>query len=177
MLCALLFLFCGAPQEGPKAEGEKAEVGKQTAIYYSALNEGDLQNLIKAIPVFKVEVEKLENKLEPLEGSEDFQSMFGRYAALNQQIPGLDAKLRSAGMAWDQFWPAYGKTAMAIGAMMVDSAMFAVQEQMKGQPSQVIDQAMSNFEAARAVYKDVPQVNKDLVKKYWRELKVAFEID
>ena len=33
------------------------------------------------------------------------------------------------------------------------------------------------MEAANAVYKDVPQVNKDLVKKYMKQLEAVFEMD
>ncbi len=172
---ALLFVYCGAPQETPtEGAGEAAE--KAQEIYYSAMSEPDLQRLIKVIPVFKAEVEKIEKDLEPYEGADRFKSWIGAYAALDKRLPGLDAKLTAAGMPWNEFWPAYSKTALAIGAVMMDSAAAVMQEQMKGQPREAVEQALSSLESARTVYKDVPQVNKDLVKKYMKDLASAFEM-
>lgn len=174
LLCGLLLVHCGAPEEGPKAQVPEAA---GTDVYYMPLAEAEIQKLIKAMPVFKVEVEKMEKELETAAPGEQLQSVLNYGQTLDKQLPGLDAKLKAAGMAWNEFWPAYSKTALAIGAVMVDSAMLMMQEQMKGQPPAMLQQALSSLEESRAIYKDVPQVNKDLVKKYMKELASVFEME
>jgi hypothetical protein len=171
MLYVLVLVFCGAPQEGPAVEAVKPT---KTDIWYAPLAEAELQKLIKTMPVFLAEVEKLD---EEVHAYEDVMSGLRAHATLDKRLPGLDAKLRAAGMAWNEFWPAYSKTALAIAAVMTDSAVVAMQEQMKGQPPQMLEQAMSSMEEARTIYKDVPQANKDLVKKYVKDIVSVFEME
>ena len=96
---------------------------------------------------------------------------------MTHQMPELDAKLRAAGMSWEEFWPALGKTYMSLAAVFMDSVMIYTKEQMKGQSDEMVKSMMENMEAANAVYKDVPQANKDLVKKYMKQLEAVFEMD
>ncbi|MBE0432725.1 hypothetical protein IBX73_04575 [candidate division WOR-3 bacterium] len=174
LVCGFLLIYCGAPQEGPKVEAEQPTGAD---IYYTPLAEAELQKLIKAMPVFKTEVEKLEAELKPGEVGDRLQSVLAYSATLDKQLPGLDAKLRAAGMAWNEFWPAYSKTTLAIGAVMIDSAMFVMQQQMKDQPPQMLEQALSSLEESRTIYKDVPQASRDLVKKYMKDLVTIFEME
>ncbi len=175
MLLTLMLLFCGAPQEGPKAETQEPETKDEANVYYGTLGESELQNLIKAIPVFNAEVEKIDMELESAEGPQEFAAMLGQYSTLNKRLPGLDAKLRSVGMSWEEFWPALGKTYMAAGAVMMDSLMIAMKTEMKGVQEDMLKEMMKSMEEANEVYKQVPQGNKDLVKKYMRELSAVME--
>jgi hypothetical protein len=175
MLFTLILLFCGAPQEGPTTETEKTEVKGDDNIYYGTLGEAELQNLIKAIPVFNAEVEKLDMELESAEGPQEFAAMLGQYSTLNKRLPGLDAKLRNVGMSWEQFWPALGKTYMAVGAVMMDSLMIAMKKEMQGVQEDMLKEMMKNMEEANEVYKQVPQGNKDLVRKYIKELSAVMD--
>jgi hypothetical protein len=177
LLCALLLIFCGAPQEGPKAEAEKPAEKAEADIYYATLGESELQRFIKAVPVFKTAVEKLDTELEEVEGPQEFAAVLGQYSLLNKRVPELDAKLKAAGMQWEEFWPALGKTYMAIGAIMMDSMVTAMKTQMKGAQPEMLKEMLKGMEEASAVYKEVPQVNKDLVKKYWKELSIVLEFD
>ena len=108
--------------------------------------------------------------MEALEGPDAFKAMMGQYSTLHKQMPELDAKLRAAGMPWEEFWPALGKTYMAIGAVFVDSMLGQMKEQLQGQPEDVVKQMTQSMDEAQVAYKDVPQVNKDLIKKYMKEL-------
>jgi hypothetical protein len=168
MLPILLLMFCGAPEEGPKAE-EPAKK-PEADVYYSSLSENELQRFIKAMPTFKQAAIELNKELESLEGPDAFKAMMGQYSTLHKQMPELDAKLRAAGMPWEEFWPALGKTYMAVGAVFMDSMMGQIKEQMKGQPEEMMKETMQNMEAANEAYKAVPQGNKDLIKKYMKEL-------
>jgi hypothetical protein len=173
--CALIVVFCGAPQEKPKAEKPAGQT--QAEVYYASLSENEIQRFIKAMPTFKAAVEKLDEKMGSLEGPGMAKAMLGQYAMINKQIPDLDAKLRAAGMPWDEFWPAFGKTMTATVAVIMDSMMTQMKEQMKGQPAGAVEQAMKGMEETSAAYKDVPQANKDLVKKHMKELAKVFEMD
>lgn len=170
MMLALMLLFCGAPEEGPKAEAEKTETKDEASIYYGTLSESELQRLIKAIPVFNAEVEKLDMELESSEGPQELATALAQYSTLNKRLPELDAKLRNVGMSWEEFWPALGKTYMAVGAVMMDSLMIAMKTEMKGVQEDMVKEMMKGMEEASEVYKQVPQVNKDLVKKHMKEL-------
>lgn len=175
MALALLLLFCGAPEEGPKVEAEKTETKDESTIYYGTLAEAELQNLMKAIPVFNAEVEKLDMELESAEGPQELAAVLGQYSTLNKRLPELDAKLRSVGMSWEEFWPALGKTYMAVGAVMMDSLMIAMKTEMKGVQEDMLKEMMKGMEEANEVYKKVPQGNKDLVKKYMKELSAVMD--
>ncbi len=171
MLATLLLVFCGAPEEAPKAEEpSKKPVGE---VYYTAMNEAELQQFIKAFPTFRTEMEKLDKEWESMEGPDAFKAMMG----MNKEIPGLDAKMKAAGMAWNEFAPAMGKTFMALGAVFLDSMMMGMKEQMKGMDEETAKQAMKSMDEANVAYKDVPKENKELVKKYLKELQGILDVD
>jgi uncharacterized protein (DUF2267 family) len=174
-LCALIVVFCGAPEETPKVE--KAEEKPQVDFYYAVLNEGEIQRFIKAMPAFQEAAKDLNEELGSLESAEAFMAMAGQYSTLHKQMPELDAKLRAAGMPWEEFWPALGKTYMALAAVFMDSVMTEMKDQMKGQENDMVKEMMKGMEEASVVYKEVPQVNKDLVKKHMAELQTVLEME
>jgi len=174
-LCALMVVFCGAPEETPKAEVPTEK--PQADFYYASLSEAELQKFIKAMPTFKKAAAEINEELESLEGPEAFKAMAGQYSMLHKQMPELDAKLKAAGMSWEEFWPALGKTYMAIAAVFMDSMMVEMKEQMKGQQDDMVKEMMQGMEQASVAYKDVPQGNKNLVKKYMKELQVVLEME
>lgn len=177
MLCVLSVVFCGAPEESPKVEAAKPAEKAGADIYYATLGESELQRFIKAVPVFKTAVEKVEAELEGVEGPQEFAAVLGQYSVLNRRVPELEAKLRAAGMGWEEFWPAMGKTYMAIGAVVMDSMVTSMKAQTQGAQPEMVKQMMKSMEEASAVYKEVPQVNRDLVKKYWKQLASVLEFD
>ncbi|UCD19197.1 MAG: hypothetical protein JSU64_07200 [candidate division WOR-3 bacterium] len=176
-LCILLAVFCGAPEEGPKAETEKPAEKTGADVYYATLGESELQRFIKAVPVFKAAVEKIESEFESTEGPQDFASMLGQYSILNERVPELEANLKAAGMAWEEFWPAMGKTYMAIGAVVMDSVMTSMKTQMEGTQPEMVKEMVKGMEEASEIYKEVPQVNRDLVRKYWAQLASVLEFE
>jgi hypothetical protein len=86
LLSVFLVVLCGAP-EGPAPEEKTKE-----NIGYGALTEGELQRFIKAVPVFKTEVEKKEEDWEALESPANVGMWLGQFSTLNKDIAGLDAK-------------------------------------------------------------------------------------
>lgn len=177
MLCTLLLVFCGAPEETPKVETAKPAEKTGAEIYYATLGESELQKFIKAVPAFKAAVEKIESEFESVEGPQEFAAVLGQYSVLNKRVPELDAKLRAAGMQWEEFWPAMGKTYMAVGAVVMDSVMTSMKTQMQGAQPEMVKQMMKGLEEASEVYKEVPQVNRDLVRKYWTQLATVLEFE
>lgn len=171
MLTALVLVFCGAPEEAPKAE-QPVEKPMED-VYYTAMSEGELQKFIAAFPTFRAEMEKLDKDWESAEGPEAFKAIM----AMNKEIPELDAKMKAAGMGWNEFAPAMGKTFMALGAVFLDSMMIGMKEQMKGMDDDMAKEAMKSMEEANAAYKDVPKGNKELVKKYLDELQAILDVD
>lgn len=171
MLATLLLVFCGAPEEAPKAEipAEKAEGD----VYYTMMSEAEIQKFIKVFPTFRAEMEKLDEDWESGGGPDAFKAMM----AMNKEIPELDARLKAAGMPWAEFGPAMGKTFMALGAVFMDSMMVGMKEQMKGMQDDMAKETMKSMEEANAAYKDIPQGNKDLVKKYLKELQAILDVD
>jgi len=177
MLTVFLLVFCGAPQETPKAEAEKPAEKAGADMYYSQLSESELMRFIKAFPTFRTEMEKAGKDWESTEGPDAFMAMMGQYSMLHKELPELDAKLKAAGMSWNEFMPAMGKTFMSIAAVFVDSAMMAMKEQTKGMEGDMAKEMMKSMEEANAAYKDVPQVNKDLVRKHLKDLEAVLDVD
>lgn len=198
MLTSLVFfIFCGAPEEA------KTETKAGQELAYQTLSEGELQNFIKAFPVFKTEVEKHEEKWAEIETGEDFGSWMQQFAQSNKVIEGLDAKLSAAGMPWVDFWPAFAKTTMTVVAIMFDSVMVEMKAGMEEQKGEIAEleaklkdpnvsqqekemietslemmkKVQESFEESKEMYEGVPQVNKDLVKKHWKQLTAIFEME
>ena len=174
MLTVFLLVFCGAPQEAPKAEAEEPAGAD---MYYAELNESELTRFIKAFPTFRTEMEKANKEWEATEGPDAFMAMMGQYSMLHKELPELDAKLTAAGMPWKEFMPAMGKTFMSVAAVFVDSLMMDMKKQTKGMDDETAKEMMKNMEEANAVYKDVPQVNKDLVRKHIKDLEAVLDVD
>lgn len=205
LVSCFLIISCGAPPEETKTEAEaKGEAEKtQEDIAYEKLSEGEIQKFIKAFPIFKTEVEKQEEELEEIESDEDLGSWIQQFSQANNSIAGLDAKLAAAGMPWNDFWPAFAKTITAVAAVMFDSAMVEVKEEMEGQKGEIAEleaklkdpnvsaqekemiktslemmkSVQKTLEESAKTYENVPQINKDLVKKHWKQLVVIFEIE
>ena len=131
ILTVILLVFCGAPQEAPKAEAEKPAEKAGADMYYAELSESELTRFIKAFPTFRTVMEKANKDWESTEGPDAFMAMMGQYSMLHKELPELDAKLTAAGMPWTEFMPAMGKTFMSIAAVFVDSAMMAMKATKK----------------------------------------------
>lgn len=195
---SLLFLFCGAPQEPTTMPTKTAQ-----ELYNAPLNESEMQRFLKALPVFLAEMKKVDKELSVSENSGELLASLQAYATLNKEIPGLDAKLRSAGMGWNEFWPVCAKTFMAFSAVMYDSGMAVVKKEMANKDAQIAQlekqlkdpnipesqkqvirssieafkSSLQIFSQMDTVFNKVPQINKALVKKYIKELSAILERD
>lgn len=201
LVTVFLVVLCGAP-EGPTTETPTTKKPGED-IAFGTLTEVELQKFIKAAPVFKTEVEKEEKEWEAFEPSDNVGSWLGQFSKLNQDITGLDTKLRGAGMPWDEFWPAFAKTMTAVIAITLDKSMSGMKEKMEGNKEKMAEMEakledpnvpdaekemieaslgmMKKIEESMAevqnLYAKVPQVNKDIVQKHWNELAVIMELE
>ncbi len=183
----LFFVFCGAPQ-GPGQGGAQAGVN----VAYSSLTESEIQRFIKVLPTFIDIVEKEGKDIQLDAEPGDIMSAFQGMSLLEKQISALDSKLRAAGMGWNEFWPAYAKTMLAYSAILMDSLKVEARQEMteneteiKKMEARLNDPKVSEAEKQMlktsidamksmtqvfaqfdTIYAKVPQVNKDLVKKY-----------
>jgi hypothetical protein len=191
--CVLLVVFCGAPQAPTETTQRPGE-----NIAYGTLTEPELQKFIKALPVF---VEEMEKEFDAGDTPRDFMAAMATLSTLDKEVAGLDSKLKTAGMAWAEFWPAFAKTMTAVGAVMFDSAMTEMKKEMSGSEGEIAkleaklkDPKVSEAEKqmikislemmksvtamvaqADSVFKNIPQVNKNLVKKYQTDLTDLFD--
>jgi Skp family chaperone for outer membrane proteins len=199
LVSVFLVLMCGAP------EGPEPETGEKTGenIGYGILTEAELQKFMKAVPVFKTEVEKLDKEWESLDSPSNMGTWLGQFSKTNQDIAELDTKLTAAGMPWNEFWPAFAKTMTAFIATTLEQSMAEMKDEMKGKESEIAEmeaklndpkvsdqekemikaslemmKAMqTSIEETEALYANVPQANKDLIQKHWDELNKVMEMD
>jgi len=187
----LFFIFCGAPQ-GPAVGGPQTGVD----VAYGILTENEIQRFLRVFPTFVeiVEREGKEINLETQPG--DIVSAFRGMSILNKEIVQLDSKLRAAGMGWNEFWPAYGKTMFAYTAILLDSLKVEAKKEMVKNEAEIkkmeallndpkipesqksaikasleaMKSATQTFNQFDTIYARVPQSNKELVKKYLKEI-------
>jgi hypothetical protein len=196
----LIFVFCSQKPAPPKIDVEKIT---NKDVVYEALTEEELVKFIKAFPVFKALAEQKGvawNKMSP--SANPFDQTKALITA-SKDLTEIDAKMRATGMALNEFYPALMKTTLVFAAVMFDSAMTQAKGEMeksKGEiaklEAQINDPKLSAAQKAMikaaldatkaitegvakmgAVYESVPKENKDLVKKYYDQLKAVFEAD
>ncbi|MGB9720734.1 MAG: hypothetical protein ACPL28_04540 [bacterium] len=194
----LLFVFCGTPQ-GPAPGGAQPGVN----IAYSTLTEPEVQRFVKVLPTF-IDIVKKEGKDIQLDVKPgDIMSAFQGMSILDKQISALDSRLRAAGMGWNEFWPAYAKTMLAFSAILMDSLKTEAKQEIakndaeiKKMEARLNDPKVSDaekkmikasldamksmtqvFSQLDTIYAKVPQVNKDLVKKYFSTINNILDRD
>jgi 2C-methyl-D-erythritol 2,4-cyclodiphosphate synthase len=201
-LAGLFLVFCGAPQ-GPGTETKGPTVQAEEAIAYGILTDAEIQHFLKAVPVFRAETEKKQAEWEALDSPEHLGSWLGQFSKMNKDIADLDAKLTAAGMPWKDFWPAMAKTMTAFVAVMYDSTMAAMKKEaaskegdiakmqaklndpkVSAQEKEMIKASLEMIKSmqgmvnqAETLYARVPQVNKDMIKKYQADLIKVFEMN
>ncbi len=190
-LFLMLFVFCGGPQ-GPAPGG----LQQGPNIAFGTLSEGEIQRFIKVLPKFIDIVEKEGKDIQLDVHPGDIMSALQGMSVLDKQIATLDAKLRAAGMSWNEFWPVYAKTMMAYAALVLDSLKVEMQKGQAETQTQIkqmeellkdpkIPEAQKNamkasieaykqstqiFDQMDTIYAKVPQANKDLVKRYFKTI-------
>lgn len=186
-LFIMLLIFCGSPQgptPGPAQQGPN--------IAFGTLTEGEIQRFIKALPTFIEVVEKEGRETYFDVGPKDVLSAFQQMSILNREIATLDARMRAAGMGWTEFWPAYAKTMIAYTAIIYDSIKVELQKSKAKTQAELkqmedllknpnLSESQKNaikasmeayqksdqiFNQLDTIYAKVPQINKDIVKKY-----------
>jgi len=191
----LIIIVCGAPPESEKVE-HKAE-----GAYYQLLSAAELQKFLKAFPVFKAEAEQASMEWERLDSPKHFGQWLEQLSIAAKDIADVDTKLKAAGMPWDEFWPAFGKTMVAFSAVMYDSAMVDMKKELDEEDEEIAEleaklkdpntsaqekdiivasldmrrRMKQRLKEAKDVYTKVPQANKELVKKHWQDLVALFQ--
>jgi hypothetical protein len=201
LVSVFLMLMCGAP-EGPEPES-KSGVPEGESIGYGTLTEPELSKFMKAMPVFKTEVEKLDKEWTALDSPSHMGTWLSQFSQANQDIADLDTKLTAAGMPWVEFWPAFSKTMTAFIAATLEQSMTEMKEELKSKEADIAEMEaklndpnvsdqdkqsikvtldmmktmQKSIEETDALYANVPQANKDLIKKHWDELNTLMEME
>ena len=181
LLFVLAMVFCGAPPEKTETPTTETEGSKGDA--FAALTEVELQKWLKVYPIAKAEFEKAGKRIE-VKGDENPIAALDKYATINKEIAGLDAKLTAAGMPWSEFWPVTAKVMAAIGAYAMSTQLGEGLGEMEAQlkdpnipdaQKQMIKGILESLKEAQKAYEGVPQQNMDLIGKYWDDLEKLFE--
>jgi hypothetical protein len=181
LLFVLALVFCGAPPETTETPTTETDGSKGEA--FEVLSEAEFQKWLKVYPIAKVEFEKAGKRIE-VKGDENPITALDKYATINKEVAGLDAKLTAAGMPWSEFWPVTAKVMAAIGAYAMSSQLGEGLAEMEAQlkdpnipdaQKQMIKGILESLKQAQKAYEGVPQQNMDLIGKYWDDLEKLFE--
>ncbi|HEX7320525.1 MAG TPA: hypothetical protein VF399_09250 [bacterium] len=198
LIFVVLFMFCGQ-----KPEATKTEMGNVATkeVAMQVLTEGELTRFIKAFPVFKTEAQKKNIEWEGLDPQGNVLAQTDAFIKAHKDLAEIDAKMRAAGMALEEFWPALAKTSMAFAAVMIDSAMGEARQELEKSKKEIAEMEaklndpkisateksmikmaleaskglMEGIGSMAAIYDSIPAASKDAVKKHMAELKVLFE--
>jgi len=194
----VLFTFCGQKPEATRTETGNVAT-KEVAM--QVLTEGELTRFIKAFPVFKTEAQKKNIEWEGINPQGNVLAQTDAFIKAHKDLAEIDAKMRSAGMALNEFWPALAKTSMAFAAVMIDSAMGEAKQELEKSKKELAEMEaklndpkisaaeksmikmaleaskglMEGMGSMAALYDSIPAASKEAVKKHMAELKVLFE--
>lgn len=176
VLCVLFLSVCGAPEEAADVTPAEPETAEEIA--FAPLSEMEIQKFLKTYPMVKEEVEKAGKKFEAESEATDVMSALGQMGKMNMEIAGLDAKLKAAGMSWEDFYAAMAKVWMATGAsvMVEQKEEFTKAKEELNDPNipeaqrEMMEGMLEGLEEQFKVFDKVPQQNIDLVKKYWKDI-------
>ena len=195
----LLFVFCGQKPKAPAVDIEKI-TGKD--VVYEPLTESELVNFIKVFPIYKSELEKKGVAWQQMSPADDPFSRTRAAITASKDLADIDRTLKAAGMGISEFYPALMKTTLVFAAVMFDTAMTEAKGEMEKSKAEMAKlEAQLNdpkvpaaqktmikaaLEASKAItegvakmgsmYESVPKENKDLVKKYFPQLKALFDV-
>lgn len=194
----VFFVFCGQKPKAPVIDVDKIT---SKDVVYESLTEAELVNFIKVFPVFRAEMAKKGVTWQKMSPADDPFTRTRSAIAVSKDLAELDRSLKAMGMGLAEFYPALMKTTLVFAAVMFDTAMTQAKGEMeksKGEMAKLEAQlkdpkipeaqkAMikAALEATRGItegvasmgslYESVPRENKDLVKKYFDQLKTLFD--
>lgn len=194
----LAFVFCGQQPKAPVIDVDKI-TGKD--VVYEPLTEAELVNFIKVFPVYRAELEKKGIAWQSMSPSDDPFTRTRAALGVSKDLAEIDRTLKAAGMGIAEFYPALMKTTLVFAAVMFDTAMTEAKAEIEKSKAEMAKlEAQLNdpkvpaaqktmikaaLEATKAItegvakmgsiYESVPKENKDLVKKYFPQLKEVFD--
>jgi hypothetical protein len=180
LLFVLAIVFCGAPPE--KTETPTTETGTGQSKALDVLTEAEIQKFLKVYPVVRDDFEAASKRIE-IKGDENPIQALDKYATINKEVAGLDAKLTAAGMPWSEFWPVTAKVMAAVGAYAMTTQLGQGLAEMEAQlkdpnipeaQKEMIKGIMESLKEAQKAYAGVPKQNIDLIGKYWSDLEKLF---
>jgi len=183
LLFVIAIVFCGAPPDRTETETPTTETGGKESYALEILTEAELQKFMKVYPKVRTEFEEAGKRIELKEDDNPIQAL-DKYAAINKEVAGLDAKLTAAGMPWSEFWPVTAKVMAAVGAYAMSTQLGQGLAEMEAQlkdpnipaaQKEMIKGIMGSLKEAQKAYSGVPQQNIDLIGKYWADLEKLFE--
>jgi hypothetical protein len=192
-----IFVFCGQKPAPAKIDIEKIT---NKNVVYEALTEDELAKFIQVFPVFKAEAEKKGVAWDKLSPANNPFDQTRALITASKDLSEIDAKMRAVGMGLNEFYPALMKTTLVFAAVMFDTAMTQAKGEMEKSKGEIAKlEAQLNdpkipeaqkamirtaLEAAKSItqgvaamgslYESVPKENKELVKKYFDQLKTLF---
>lgn len=194
----VLFVFCGQKPKAPVIDVDKIT---SKDVVYEPLTEAELVNFIKVFPVYRAEMEKRGVAWQKMSPADDPFNRTRSVIAVSKDLAEVDRSLKAVGMGLAEFYPVLMKTTLVFAAVMFDTAMTQARSEMEKSKGEIAkleaqlkdpkipeaQKAMikAALEATKAItegaasmgslYESIPKENKDLVKKYFDQLKSIFD--
>jgi len=155
LLISLLFVNCKKSEKSPAEDVTKksGEVEKSSDTQDMLLTEKEVQNFIKAFPIFKTEAEKLGEKFKGGDKNILQAMRTGKEAA--GAMKKLNNVLKPYGLTTESFFETYGKVAASYGMLAM------------GGPNKYYDQMIQSSKASL----NVPNIDKETKKEIEQNIK------
>ena len=160
-------IYCGGTPEAPKTEAVK-EATQLPAEAYQPLDSAQIAQMVAAAPGVAEALKAANYSPMPTEG-EAITSFLPKMVDGMKAVAGVEDALKKVNVTWDEFRATFLKVTAASAAMGVDATASMAAEMAKDTAA-AAQKAMKEFEALKATLSTVPQANKDIVKKFEKDL-------
>jgi hypothetical protein len=160
-------IYCGGTAT-PKAEAPKTAAAQLPAEAYQPLDSAQIAQLVVAAPGVAEALKAANYSPMPTEG-EAIESFLPKMVDGMKPIAGVEDALKKVNVTWDAFRATFLKVTAASAAIGVDATASMAAEMAKD-TSAGAKKAMKDFESLKATLASVPAANKDIVKKFEKDL-------
>ncbi len=164
-LLVLAAVSCTRKSDSETASATNARWPKEAL---SPLNEGDLDQLVKALPALNGALRAANWDTKPQRpGTNPLSTLTDLVEGMN--VAGVDESLRPYG-GWAKIRPTLYKVYAASAALVIDRASPELIARMKQDTSEGAKKSMKDYDFFKAVCAQVPEANKKMVARYEGQL-------
>ena len=161
-------IYCGGGAEAPKTEAPKTETAQLPAEAYQPLDSAQIAQMVAAAPGVAEALKAANYSPMPTEG-EAITSFLPKMVDGMKAVAGVEDALKKSNCTWDAFRATFLKVTAASAAMGVEATASMAAEMAKDTTA-AAQKALKEFESLKATLASVPAGNKEMVKKFVKEL-------